>query len=94
MADQYTKDPQARLNYTWDWAPWLADVDDTIASASVTVPPGLTAEGTAVVNSGSTAVTQRISGGTLDEGYTVVCQITTVDGLIDERSINLTIGNR
>jgi hypothetical protein len=39
-------------------------------------------------------VTQRVSGGTVDDAYTLVCQITTVDGLVDERSIYLTVSNR
>lgn len=94
MADDssYIKDPAARLDYTWDWALWLADVSDTIGSASVAVPEGLTAVGAPVV--GETAVTQRVEGGVLDSAYTMVCQITTVGGLIDERSIDLTISER
>lgn len=92
--DSYVKDPAARLDYTWDWTDWLADVDDTIISATVTVPAGLTAAGAVTVNQAATAVTQRIAGGTLDAGYTVVCQIITVGGLIDERKIDLTINER
>ena len=94
MPDQFTKDPQALLDYTWDWGPWLADVDDTIDTATVTMPPGLTAEGAADVNAAATAVTQRIAGGELEKRYTAVCQITTVGGLIDERSIYFMIDNR
>lgn len=90
--NSYIKDPSARLDYTWDWTPWLADVDDTTSSATVAVPDGLTAVGSPVVNEGF--VTQRVAGGTLDEEYTLVCQITTVGGLIDERSIYLTISER
>ena len=92
MADSYVKDPAARLDYTWDWSAWLAEITDTISSATVTVPAGLTAVGSPDVT--DTAVTQRISGGALDDAYTMVCQITTVGGLIDERSIHLTISNR
>ncbi|MEV6014775.1 hypothetical protein [Streptomyces sp. NPDC051997] len=92
MSDRYIKDPSARLDYTWDWAAWLADVADTISSATVTTPDGLTADGAPVV--GDVLVTQQISGGTVDETYTVVCQITTVGGRVDERSIYLTINNR
>jgi len=90
--NSYIKDPSARLPYTWDWTPWLADVDDTISSATVAVPDGLTAVGSPVVDEGF--VTQRVEGGTLDEEYTLVCQITTDGGLIDERSIYLTISER
>lgn len=90
--DSFIKAPAARLDYKWDWGPWLADASDTISSAAVAVPDGLTAVGSPVV--GDTLVTQRVSGGTLDEAYTLVCQIVTVGGLIDERSIDLTINNR
>lgn len=92
MADSFFKDPAARLPYTWDWSAWLAEITDTISSATVTVPAGLTAVGSPVVDGGF--VTQRIEGGTLDETYKTVCQITTTGGLIDERSISLTIRNR
>jgi hypothetical protein len=92
VADSYVKDPSALLDYTWDWSAWLAEVADTISSATVTVPAGLTAVGAPVVT--GTVVTQRVSGGTVDSAYTLVCQITTVGGLIDERSIHLTISNR
>ncbi|MFD4596691.1 hypothetical protein ACFWPQ_01535 [Streptomyces sp. NPDC058464] len=92
MADSFIKDPSALLEYTWDWGLWLADVDDSISTATVTVPDGLTAVGSAVVGDG--IVTQRVSGGDVDGAYTLVCQITTAGGLIDERSIHLTISQR
>lgn len=92
MPDSYIKDPAARLDYTWDWSVWLDEVSDTIGSATVTVPDGLTAVGSPTVS--STAVTQRVSGGTVDGSYRMVCQITTAGGLIDERSIYLTISER
>jgi hypothetical protein len=92
MSNSYFKDPSALLEYTWDWAPWLAEVADTISSATVTVSGGITAVGSPVV--GSTAVTQRVSGGAVGTPCAMVCQITTVGGLIDERTINLTISER
>lgn len=90
--DSYIKDPSELLDYSWDWAPWLAEITDTIGSATVTVPDGLTAVGAPVV--GDTKVTQRVSGGTLDGAYRMICQITTVGGLIGERSIYLTIADK
>ena len=92
MPNNFVKDPAALLDYTWDWSEWLAEVADTISAATVTLPAGLTAVGAPVV--GASAVTQRVSGGTLDDAYTMVCQITTTGGLIDERLIYLTINNR
>ncbi|QCX81031.1 hypothetical protein C9F11_37240 [Streptomyces sp. YIM 121038] len=92
MPDRFVKDPSALLDYTWDWSGWLDAVADTISTATVAVPAGLTAVGAPVVD--EAAVTQRISGGSLGGAYTVVCQIITAGGLIDERSIYLTIANR
>ncbi|MFD9248543.1 phage fiber-tail adaptor protein [Streptomyces bottropensis] len=92
MSNTYVKDPAALLDYSWDWSEWLAQVADTISSATVAVPEGLTAVGSPVVDEG--VVTQRVSGGAVDGAYVLVCQITTAGGLIDERSIYLTIGNR
>ncbi len=94
MSNRYVKDPTARLDYTWDWSDWLAEIDDTISeeSVTVTVPAGLTAVGERVVS--DTMVTQRVEGGALEGAYRMVCQITTVGGLIDERSIYLTIADR
>ncbi|MEU1272952.1 hypothetical protein [Streptomyces sp. NPDC005799] len=89
MPQNFTKDPVAKLPYTWDWADWLAEVTDTISTATVTVPEGLTADGAPTV--GESSVTQRITGGTVDETYTVSCQITTAGGLVDKWSIYLTI---
>ncbi|MCX5253661.1 hypothetical protein OOK27_05660 [Streptomyces canus] len=90
--DSYNKDPAARLDYTWGWTDWLAEITDTIDTATVAVPDGLTAVGDPVFT--DTDVTQWIEGGTVDEAYRVVCQITTAGGRIDERSIYLTISNR
>ena len=84
-----TKTPAGRLDYAWDWADWLAGVGDTLDIATVAVPDGLTAVGSPVVGDG--VVTQRISGGVVGATYELVCQITTVGGLIDEKTIDLTI---
>ncbi len=92
MSDKYVKDPAARLDYSWDWADWLADAGDTIESATVTLPEGLTAAGDTTHT--DTVVTKRVEGGVLGSAHRMVCQITTVGGLIDERTITLTIAER
>ncbi len=89
MPQNFTKDPVDLLPYTWDWVDWLAEVTDTISSATVTLPEGLTADGAPTVD--QSTVTQRITGGTVDETYTVSCRITTAGVLIDKESIYLTI---
>ena len=84
-----SKTPAARLDYTWDWVGWLADVGDVLDTATVAVPDGLTAVGVPVKADG--VVTQRIEGGDVGATYDVVCQIVTVGGLVDEGTISLTI---
>lgn len=92
MLAKYIKDPAARLDYSWDWGKWLAGVADTIGNATVAVPAGLTAVGSPVAS--DTTVTQRVEGGAVGSVYRLVCQITTVSGLIDERSIEITVNDR
>ncbi|MFI2761435.1 hypothetical protein ACH5A3_21575 [Streptomyces echinatus] len=92
MTNSFIKDPSALLDYSWDWSAWLAEVADIIVSATITVPSGLTAVGPPAI--GDTIVTQRVSGGSVDVVYAVTCRITTAGGLIDERSLYLTITER
>jgi NADPH-dependent curcumin reductase CurA len=92
MPARYTKDPAELLDYSWDWSAWLAEVNDVIGSATVVANDGLTAVGEPTVT--DTVVTQRISGGALGTSCTIVCQITTVSGLIGERTIYLTIAEQ
>lgn len=82
------KDPDANLDYVFDWSLWLAG--DTIASASVTVA-GATKGAT---TNTTTAVTQWVSGGTAGQTATVACKITTAAGRIDERTIRLKVQAR
>lgn len=91
MADSFVKDPQAVLDYTWDWTAWCAGVR-TIIDAEVTVPDGLTKVGGADFT--DTIVTQVIAGGTLGQRYMLTCRITTAGGIIDERSLWITIRDR
>lgn len=88
---EFVKDPSAVLDYQFDWSSWLAD-GETIVSATVTAPTGLTKPFSDVVT--STTVTGWIAGGVLDALYYVVCQVTTNQGRVDERSIILRIMDR
>jgi hypothetical protein len=92
VSDKYVKDPADRLDYSWDWSDWLADVADTIQDATVTPPEGVVASGAPIKS--DTMVTQWMEGGVLGSVYRVVCQITTNGGRIVERSITLTIAER
>lgn len=82
---RFVKDPSARLDYTIDWAAWLAPDSDSITAASVPAPPdGLTVESTTWT---ATLTTLWISGGTAGSSYDVTVRIETASGRIDERTI-------
>lgn len=90
MADSYLKDPNAVLDYQWDWSSWLP-TGDTISSATVTASSGLTVASSSYT---STAVTAWLSGGTAGTEYTVTCRITTARGRTDDRTIEITVQDR
>ena len=81
------KDPDARLDYRWDWSAWLTD-GDTITSHT------LTSEGVTVESSShdDTSVTAWVSGGT--QAGSVTCRITTEAGRIDDRTMTFQIQQR
>jgi hypothetical protein len=83
------KDPNAILDYTFDWDPWL-DVGETISSHTATVV-GAVKDSSA---NSTTAVTIWVSGGTADTTATVACRIVTSAARTDERTIALRIQDR
>jgi len=90
------KDPNAILEYGFDWAEkdWL-ESGETIASAVWTIPTGLTK----VSEEAGSEVTQVVlSGGTAGETYTITCHIVTtggsVEGREDDRSIAIVVEER
>lgn len=86
------KDPDAVLDYTWDFAAWLDAISDTIASVDFiesTVNP------VTVVSSSNTTTqaTAFVGGGSLaaEEDAFVTCRITTAGGRIQDRTLYLKI---
>ena len=88
-AKTFRKDPDAVLDFEFDWSSWLA-VGETIASKTVTVT-GVTLDSSPNDDS---SVVAWVSGGTAGTTATVACLITTSAGRTDERTINLAIGER
>lgn len=84
----YKKDPNATLDYTFDWGPYLAPLGDTIASVAWVLSSGLTQVS---VSNTTTTATVFVSGGVIDTDETLTCRITTAGGRIDDRSITLKI---
>ena len=86
-----TKDPDAELDYIFDWAEWLAGITDTIASKEIIVETGITCDSSSIV---SDTVVAWISGGTAGATYRVTCRIVTAGGRTDDRSIFIKIAER
>jgi hypothetical protein len=83
--DTIPKDPDAVLDYVFDWSPWLGD-GETISSHVVTVGSGITKDSD---SESSGVVTIWLSGGTHGSDYLVACKIVTSMSRTDERSINI-----
>jgi len=84
------KSPAAILQYTIDWTAWLSGAD-TIDSVVWTVPSGITS----VSETNTTVVANiKLSGGTVGVAYDVVCTITTVGGLVEQRTLRFVIVER
>lgn len=85
-----TKDPDARLDYAWDWSAWLED-GETITSHTVTVESGdVVIDGTPQEAAG--VVTAWLEAGTTRS--VVTCHIVTSEGREDDRSRTITIRER
>ena len=86
----FRKDPDANLDYGFDWSDWLAS-GETISVSVWTVPAGL-AEGSKQMGDTSTKV--WLSGGTAGNAYTVSNKVTTSDARVDERSFEVVVEER
>lgn len=86
----YIKDPNAVLDYGWDWTNWLAS-GETISTTTVTATSGIT-KTTPQIVSGKVSI--WLSGGTAGRRYFVSCKITTSAGRTDERSFVIDCQNR
>lgn len=90
MAFDDIKDPEAVLDWRWDWSQWLDD-GETITDSSMIVSAGL------VLDSSSyspTSATAWVSGGTQGTSYSVTNHIETSAGRIDERTRILRVEQR
>jgi hypothetical protein len=87
---KFTKDPDAVLDYGFDWAAWL-QTGETISSATWTVPTGIT-KTTQTENTTETVI--WLSGGTAGTNYDVSCRIVTSGGRTDDRTMTIKVSER
>jgi hypothetical protein len=87
-----TKDPEADLDYGFDWTSWLAG--DTITTSTWTVPSGSGLSMHSAAIAGNTTLVW-LSGGTRSaKGYTVTNHIETAAGRKDDRSMCVVVVDR
>lgn len=84
------KDPNARLDYAWDWTDWLEE-GDSISEAVVLTSGTLAADPPLLE---AARVTVFLSGGKVGVTETATCRVTTAAGRIDDRTLYLRIKPR
>lgn len=89
-ATTWEKDPDAVLDYIWDWSEWLAP-GETIVTSIFTVSAGLDLDSDSFNSNSATA---WLSGGLPGTPYLVANRITSSDDRTDERSITIRVKNR
>jgi hypothetical protein len=88
---EFSKDPDAILDYQVDWSDWL--VTDTISTSVWTVPTGITAgngiNGAPAPSNTTTTATIWLLGGTANKAYMVTNRITTAAGRTNDYSLKI-----
>lgn len=88
--EDWLKDPDAVLDWRWDWSQWLADGEQIVTSV-MTASPGIVIQDQDH-SLGSTTV--WLAGGAAGQPYLVSNRITTNQNRTDERSITIRVTNR
>jgi len=91
--DLITADVDRNLDYGFDWSAWLPQlpVPDIIVGSQWILPADLTLTGESFDD---TTTTVWISGGLVNQTYTITNRITTNDGRIDDRSFLMRMAER
>lgn len=94
VAARFNKDPDAILDYGFDWTPWLDG--DVIETSTWTVEQDAGTTNT-LTTSNSTfdpaggKTTIWLSGGETGDYYTLTNEITTGAGRLDDRTLGISI---
>lgn len=86
----FIKDPDAVLDYRWSWSSWLQE-GETISGSEVIAPDGITVDSD---EHDEDSATVWLSGGTAELSYPIVNRITTSQGRVDDRTIQIVVRER
>lgn len=87
---RYIQSPDEIKNYLIDYSTWLG-TGETIVSAVATVPLVTAPPLAATAIAASTSVALTISGGVVDEEYTIKITALTTAGQVKEDCININV---
>lgn len=83
----FVKDPNAVLDYQFDWTAWLAE-DETISTSTMTAQDGITVDSD---DNDTTTATVWLSGGTAGQRYEVTNRIVTNQGRTNDKTARFVI---
>ncbi len=89
----FSKDPDAVLDFAFDWSDWLA-VGETISVFTVVAETGLTVDASPAPSESSGVITFWLSSGTSGNSYSVTSQIITSAGRTDDRTMTIRVQER
>lgn len=81
----HQKDPDARLDWIFDWNDWLGE-GETISTSEFFASVGIVIDATDETTKTATA---WLTGGTAGQVYELTNRITSTDGRIDDRTITI-----
>jgi hypothetical protein len=91
LENVWTKDPDAVLDWSFDWTAWLNTPAESISTSTFSATPGIVLGTTSNTPTGATV---WLSGGSDGRPYTVTNQIVTSQGRTDNRSVTIRVQNR
>lgn len=86
----FTKDPDATLDWHFDWSSWLAS-GETISTSTFICSAGIVVSSTSAT---TTNTTIWLSGGRPGQPYRITNRVVTNQGRTDDRSITVRVKDR
>ncbi len=91
MPDEFVKDPNAVLDYLWDWSDWLKDDEEIVTMSFIKDPSTITIASTSNTAKNATA---WLSSGVINTKYRITNRITTDQDRTEDRTITVRIKDR
>lgn len=94
MSTTYTKDPQATLDYVFDWSQWVQNGEVIVTSQFAVSNTSATGLSVVVTQNTASTATIWLGGGTVGRTYSIVNTVTTDQGRTNVKSVNIRVMDR